>query len=44
LRAATAKQLIVAGGIRSMDEVSTLDELGVDAVVGMAIYTDAIKV
>lgn len=44
LRAGTAKQLIVAGGIRSMEEVSALDALGADAVVGMAIYTDAIKV
>jgi phosphoribosylformimino-5-aminoimidazole carboxamide ribotide isomerase len=43
LRAATTKQLIVAGGIRSMDEVNALDEIGVDAVVGMAIYTGAIS-
>jgi len=42
LREATSKQLIVAGGIRSMDEVNALDALGVDAVVGMAIYTGAI--
>jgi phosphoribosylformimino-5-aminoimidazole carboxamide ribotide isomerase len=38
LRAATSRQLIVAGGIRSHDEVSMLHALGVDAVVGMAIY------
>jgi len=43
LRRATKKQLIVAGGITSMDEVNALDAIGVDAVVGMAIYTDAIK-
>lgn len=43
LREATSKQLIVAGGIRSIDEVNELDALGVDAVVGMAIYTGAIK-
>lgn len=43
LRGATAKQMIVAGGIRSMDEVNALDAIGVDAVVGMAIYTEAIK-
>jgi len=42
LRAATAKQLIVAGGIRSMEEVRELHELKVDAVVGMAIYTGAV--
>jgi phosphoribosylformimino-5-aminoimidazole carboxamide ribotide isomerase len=42
LRQATEKQLIVAGGIRSADEVNALDAMGVDAVVGMAIYTGAI--
>lgn len=39
LRAETAHQLIVAGGIRSMEEVSALDTIGVDSVVGMALYT-----
>jgi phosphoribosylformimino-5-aminoimidazole carboxamide ribotide isomerase len=43
LRKATARQMIVAGGIRSMDEVTQLEAMNVDAVVGMAIYTDAIK-
>jgi phosphoribosylformimino-5-aminoimidazole carboxamide ribotide isomerase len=43
LRAATGKQLIVAGGIRSMEEVRTLEAMGVDAVVGMAIYTGSIE-
>ena len=38
LRAATSRQLIAAGGIRSEDEVAELDAMGVDAVVGMAIY------
>ena len=42
LRQATKKQLIVAGGIRSSDEVNALDAISVDAVVGMAIYTGAI--
>jgi phosphoribosylformimino-5-aminoimidazole carboxamide ribotide isomerase len=42
LRQATTKQLIVAGGIRSMKEVNELDTIGADAVVGMAIYTGAI--
>ncbi|MGE5321663.1 MAG: HisA/HisF-related TIM barrel protein [Actinomycetota bacterium] len=42
LRTATQKQLIVAGGIRSVAEVNALDAIGVDAVVGMAIYTEAI--
>jgi phosphoribosylformimino-5-aminoimidazole carboxamide ribotide isomerase len=39
LQAATTRPLIVAGGIRSRDEVDALDALGIDAVVGMAIYT-----
>ena len=38
LRAATKRQLIAAGGIRSQQEVDTLHAMGVDAVVGMAIY------
>lgn len=39
----TKKQMIVAGGIRSRAEVEQLDALGVDAVVGMAIYTGLIS-
>jgi phosphoribosylformimino-5-aminoimidazole carboxamide ribotide isomerase len=38
LRGATSRQLIAAGGIRTEDEVAELDAMGVDAVVGMAIY------
>jgi phosphoribosylformimino-5-aminoimidazole carboxamide ribotide isomerase len=38
LRANTSRGLIAAGGIRSVEEVTALDEIGVDAVVGMAIY------
>ena len=38
LRAATARQLIAAGGIRSQKEIDDLHAIGVDAVVGMAIY------
>ena len=37
--APTSRQLIAAGGIRSEEEVAQLDAMGVDAVVGMAIYT-----
>jgi phosphoribosylformimino-5-aminoimidazole carboxamide ribotide isomerase len=44
LRKLTKKQLIAAGGIRSQEEIDALDKLGADAVVGMAIYTDAIAV
>ena len=39
LRAATSKQLIAAGGISTNEEVETLHAMGVDAVVGMAVYT-----
>jgi len=39
----TKKKMIVAGGIRSRAEVDELDAIGVDAVVGMAIYTGAMK-
>jgi phosphoribosylformimino-5-aminoimidazole carboxamide ribotide isomerase len=43
LKAATARKLIVAGGIRSRAEVDQLDALGVDSVVGMAVYTGAME-
>jgi phosphoribosylformimino-5-aminoimidazole carboxamide ribotide isomerase len=38
LRQATKRQLIAAGGVRSQDEIEQLHAMGVDAVVGMAIY------
>jgi phosphoribosylformimino-5-aminoimidazole carboxamide ribotide isomerase len=44
LRKLTGRRLIVAGGIRSRHEVDALDAIGVDAVVGMAIYTEAMDV
>jgi phosphoribosylformimino-5-aminoimidazole carboxamide ribotide isomerase len=44
LRKLTQRQLIVAGGIRSRQEIDTLDALGADAVVGMAIYSDLLAV
>jgi phosphoribosylformimino-5-aminoimidazole carboxamide ribotide isomerase len=44
LRELTARQLIVAGGIRSREEVDALDASGVDAVVGMAVYTESLAV
>lgn len=43
LRGLTERRLIVAGGIRSLDEVDELENIGVDSVVGMAIYTGAIS-
>ena len=44
LRKLTGGQLIVAGGIRSREEVDALDAAGADAVVGMAVYTEALAV
>ena len=44
LRKLTKKQLIVAGGIRSQQEIDELNALGADAVVGMAVYTNALAV
>jgi phosphoribosylformimino-5-aminoimidazole carboxamide ribotide isomerase len=44
LRKLTQRQLIVAGGIRSQQEVDELDALGADSVVGMAVYTDLLAV
>ncbi|MFZ0392806.1 MAG: HisA/HisF-related TIM barrel protein [Terracidiphilus sp.] len=44
LRKLTHRQLIVAGGIRSREEVDALDALGVDAVVGMALYSEKVSV
>jgi len=42
LRTATSRRLIAAGGIRSQEEINALDAIGVDAVVGMAIYRNVI--
>ena len=44
LRKLTQRQLIVAGGIRSQQEVDALHALGADAVVGMAVYTELLAV
>ncbi len=43
LRACTAKQLIVAGGIKHQNEIDALDAMGVDAVAGMAVYSGAME-
>jgi phosphoribosylformimino-5-aminoimidazole carboxamide ribotide isomerase len=40
--AATIRPVIAAGGITTQAEIDELDALGVDAVVGMAIYTGAL--
>lgn len=44
LRCVTNKQLIAAGGIRTEQEVERLHTMGVDAVVGMAIYLELLKI
>lgn len=44
LRRVTSRQLIAAGGIRSREEIDALQLMGVDAVVGMAIYQGMISV
>ena len=43
LRSTTARQLIVAGGIKERSEVDALDAMGVDAVAGMAVYSGAME-
>ncbi len=43
LRATTARQLIVAGGIREQAEIDALDAMGVDAVAGMAVYSGTLN-
>ena len=44
IRQATSRNLIAAGGITTLEEVEQLEALGVDAVVGMAIYTGTMRV
>jgi phosphoribosylformimino-5-aminoimidazole carboxamide ribotide isomerase len=39
VRRATSRRLTAAGGITTWDDIDRLDAAGVDAVVGMAIYT-----
>ncbi len=43
LRSTTARQLIVAGGIKEQAEIDALDAMGVDAVAGMAVYSGAME-
>jgi phosphoribosylformimino-5-aminoimidazole carboxamide ribotide isomerase len=42
LRNVTARALTAAGGITTREEIGQLDAMGVDAVVGMALYTGKI--
>jgi phosphoribosylformimino-5-aminoimidazole carboxamide ribotide isomerase len=44
VRNATSRRITAAGGITTQEEIDDLDALGVDAVVGMAIYTGKLHV
>ena len=41
---ATKRRLIAAGGITTQEEIDTLDAAGIDAVVGMALYSGKLVV
>jgi len=43
IRRATQRHLVVAGGIIEQQEIDSLDALGIDAVVGMALYAGKIR-
>jgi len=43
IRIATTRHLAVAGGITEQQEVDSLDALGIDAVVGMALYAGRLR-
>lgn len=43
LRMATTRQFIAAGGITTHEEIEQLHQMGVDAVVGMALYSGRMK-
>jgi phosphoribosylformimino-5-aminoimidazole carboxamide ribotide isomerase len=44
VREATRRPLIAAGGVTTQAEIDELDAMGIDAVVGMAIYTGALQI
>jgi phosphoribosylformimino-5-aminoimidazole carboxamide ribotide isomerase len=44
LRQKTSRRLIAAGGIHRREEIEELDKIGVDAVVGMAIYSGLLAI
>jgi phosphoribosylformimino-5-aminoimidazole carboxamide ribotide isomerase len=44
VREATTRRVTAAGGITTAREVDALDAMGVDAVVGMAIYTGVLPI
>jgi len=44
IAASTHRRVTAAGGITTMEEVDYLDSIGVDAVVGMALYTGRLSI
>lgn len=44
VRGATTRRLTAAGGITTQEEIDTLEKAGIDAVVGMAIYTGRLQI
>ena len=44
IAAATRRRVTAAGGITTTEEVDYLDSIGVDAVVGMAVYTGKLTI
>ena len=42
VRHATTRRVTAAGGITTRQDIDALDKIGVDAVVGMAIYTGSL--
>jgi phosphoribosylformimino-5-aminoimidazole carboxamide ribonucleotide (ProFAR) isomerase len=43
LREATSHPIIAAGGIKTQREIQALEELGMDAAVGMAVYKNRLR-
>jgi phosphoribosylformimino-5-aminoimidazole carboxamide ribotide isomerase len=43
VRDSTSRRVVAAGGITTQEEIDQLDAAGVDAVVGMAIYTGKLE-
>ena len=43
LRQATSRPITAAGGIATLEEIAALDELGIHAALGMAVYTGRLR-
>jgi len=44
VRRATTRRVTAAGGITTTEEITTLNDSGVDSVVGMAVYTGTLSI